>query len=586
MIKYNSNNIIYFLKYLKPYWKKEVIVWLLSIILAAISLVSPFLAKLVIDKAYAQRDWAFFIKLLILGAIVFVFSSLLQYLLDYLKQYISIKVNFDLNRAVFKKIENLPYGFYQQRPTGEYIYRSVVEIHSVSSFITNFAPELLFLIPKFLLTFVVLIAINWKMALFIFCIVPFFYIPSFFIARKIRKQSEKFLVSSQGIVENARETFFNMSLVKIFGEEKHEIRRFISRLVNNIRLNIVSLRLDFVSSFFESWSNRLLLGLITFYGGYNIIKGQMTLGSFTAIMLYINQMLSLQGALIISFTQRLIAGNVSIERLADILKSWPQEKEEENAREFLFSSGEIEFKDVSFGYYPAKFILEHLNFKIAGGSAIGLTGNSGRGKTTLINLIVKLYHVSEGHILIDGQDIDLIRNKSLREQIGVALQKPILWNDSIENNIIYGCSKASEEEILRASRITCADGFIKDLPQGYKTIVGEEAVRLSEGQKQRIAIARAIIKNPKILIIDEGMSSLDSQTEDEIINNIKRELKNTTLIIVSHRLSTIKKMDVVCLLEKTDKINIATHEQLVKQNPAYKELFASQIEKEKIGLNI
>lgn len=580
MIKQHFKNIIYSFKYLKPYWRKEFLIWLLTFSVGAISLVHPYLAKLVIDKAYSQRDFGFFIKLLIFGALIFIVSSLIDVLLQYLRGYVDAKVNFDLHKIVFNKIENLPYDFFQRRTSGEYIYKTLVESSQAANFITSTAPEFFYIFPKFILTCLILLTLNWKMVVSLVVAATFLYIPSFLISRKIRKQSERLMDGSKGIFEVVRESFLNMPLIKVFGKEKAENRRFIRRLVENIRLEFASMRLDMFSSFLDSWVNRLLIGIVTLYGGYNIIRGQLSLGSFTAIMLYINQLLGLQGALLVFFTHRLIAGSVSIQRLSETLDSWPEEHDDENAKEFLFLSGDIKFSNVGFGYYPGKPVLQNLNFKIRGGSAIGLVGLSGRGKTTLINLILKLYHISAGQILIDGKDVNLIRNKSLREQIGAVLQKPLLWNDTIKNNIKYSSPKATEEEVLRASRIACAHNFIKNLPLGYNASVGEEGVRLSEGQKQRIALARAVMKNPKILIIDEGMSSLDSQTEEEIIDNLKREINGATLIIVSHRLSTIKRMDMVYFLEAADKISAGSHGQLVELNSNYRELFAGQIEEE------
>jgi len=584
MNKLNFKIILSFLKYLKPYWKKEAVVWLLSFGIAGLSLAYPYIAKLVVDKAYQERNWTLFIELLVTGGLVFIISSLFQVVSNFLREYIDLKVRFDLQKIIFQKIENLPYSFFQLRPTGEYIYKSLIESSQVSDFITSVAPELFYIIPKFLLIFTILFFINWKMAVFIFVVAPVLNIPTFFIARKVRKQSEKSLNSSQDILETARESFSNMQLVKVFGKEKKENRRFVKQMIKNIRLSIISFRLNAFSSFLESWANKLLLGLITLYGGYNIIKGQISLGSFTAIMLYINQLLDLENLFVGFFVHRLNTGLVSVRRLSEIMNSWPQELEDKNTRAILLSSGEIEFRDVSFGYYPKTPILEHISLHIKSGSSIGLVGNSGRGKTTLVSLIVKLYQISEGEILVDGQDINLIKNSSLRQQIGVALQKPILWNDTIRNNITYSILSATDEEVLQAAMISCAYDFIKELPQGYNTIMGEGAVRLSEGQKQRISLARAIIKKPKILIIDEGMSSLDSQTEDSIIDNIKKELKNTTMIVISHRLSTIKKVDRVYFLEKKDKMSFGHHEELLHQNPQYKELFASQIEEEHIKI--
>ncbi|MDP2939670.1 MAG: ABC transporter ATP-binding protein [Candidatus Omnitrophota bacterium] len=585
MNKNSLRNFINFLKYLKPYWRKEIIVLFLNFTTAILPLAGPYLAKLVIDEAYAKKDFYIFTKLLVLAGLVFIISSLCTSLEHYLKNYINIKVRFSLERAIFQKLENLPYSFFQKRPIGEYIYKLNAESQNVASFITSIIPELCYTIPKFLFILAIILIMHWKITIFLFVAVPFLYLPTFLLIRRIRKKSEELIISTQNMFEVVRENFSNIQLVKAFAKEKTELRRFTKHLINNLRLNITSVKLDTLNSILDSWINRLIIGIITIYGGYNIIKGQITLGSFAAIMLYLNQLIALQGGLVALFI-RVTLGNISLQRLVDILESWPQESDNINSKEFLFLLGEMEFKDVSFGYYPNKKVIQELSFKINGGFAVGLVGHSGCGKTTIVSLILKLYQLSEGNIFIDGQDINLIKNNSLRERIGVVLQKPILWNDTIRNNIRYAYPKATDKEILRSAEISCAYDFIKDLPEKFETVIGNEGIRLSEGQKQRIALARAIIKTPKILIIDEGMSSVDSQTEDSIIDNLRREFKNTTLIVISHRLSTVKKMDLVYFLENADKISIGYHEELVKQNLNYRELFASQIEEERIDIKL
>lgn len=580
MINKNLKEIFYFLKYFKPYWKKGLVLWLITLALVPLSLINPYLAKLVIDKAYTLKDFNLFLKLLILGGVVFVITNILTAISQYLSQYINIRIRLELQKNIFQKIENLPYGFFQGKPSGEYLYKLVYDSAQVVPFLIHFIPELFNVIPRFLLIMAILLVLNWKMAIFLFIMASFLNLAPFFIIRKINKKNEELSESAQDIMELAREIFSNMQLVKVFAKEKTESKRYIGSMIKNIRINLAGFKLNMLVFFLDTGLNKILFGLITLYGGYNIIKGQMTLGSFTAIMMYVSQLFSLQGSLSGIFVN-FSAGNAPLRRLLTTLESWPKENEKSQVKDFLFTCGEIEFIDVNFGYYPERPILEHLSFKIDGATTIGLAGRSGSGKTTLTNLLVKLYPISNGRILIDKQDISLIKNKSLREQVGIALQKPILWNDTIRNNISFARPKASSEEISYASRISCAYDFIKDLPQGFDTVVGEAGLRLSEGQKQRLAIARAIIKRPKILIIDEGMSSLDSQTEDKIIDNLKRELKNTTIIVVSHRLSTIKKMDLVYFLEWSGKISKGYHKELVKENISYRELFASQIEDEK-----
>lgn len=577
MIKKDLKNIINFFKYIKPYWKKEILVWFLNFSIATLSLVNPYLSKLVIDQAYAHKDLGLFIKLLIFGGLIFIITNLFGSLSQYLNQYIYTKINLKLQRDIFQKIESLSYGFFQEKSPGEFIYKLITDSERAVSFLTDNIPDVFHFILQFLFVLAILLRLNWKMTIFLFVIALFLHIPNFLFIRGIRKRTEKIFESAQDILEVAREAFSNMQLVKIFGKEKSESKRYIRQLIDSMRINISAAKLNWLSSFLDNGRNKLLFGLMTFYGGYHIIKGQMTLGSFAAIILYINQLLGLQSG-IASLFMRFTAESISLQRLAAILELWPKEAEDKNADEFLFSSGEIEFQEVSFGYCPERPVLSQLNFNIRSGAMVGLVGRSGCGKTTITNLIVKLYPISNGRIFIDRQDSSLIKNRSLRSQIGVTLQKPILWNDTIRNNILYGFPHANSQELLRSAEISCSYDFIKNLPNGFDTAVGEGGMRISEGQKQRIAIARAVIKNPKILIIDEGMSSLDSQTEDKIIDNLKSELKDATIIVVSHRLSTIKKMDLVYFLESVNKINIGSHEHLVKDNPKYRDLFASQIE--------
>jgi len=583
MKKTDLNNFINFFKYIKPYWKKEFLVWLLSFIVSLLSLVNPIIAKLVIDKAYLGRDLGIFIKLIIIGALIFVISNFADTFSYYLSEYVTSKVKFDLQRKIFKKLDTLSYSFFQKKTSGEYIYRLNSEASQVASLVTTFIPRLLDVIPKLLLTLVILFVLNWKICILIFVLTLFLYLPNLLLIKKIMNKSRLLLESAQNILETAREVFSNMQVVKIFSKERYENRRFISRLANDMRIGLADTRLQLISSSLGSWINRIILGIITIYGGYNIIKGQMTLGSFTAIMMYIGQLLGLQGNLS-SFFVNFSVGNISVNRVSEILESWPQEVDDKGASNYLFSTGEIEFKDVSFGYYPDKNVIQDLNFKVGDGLTVGLVGTSGSGKTTIVNLIVKLYQISNGNISIDGKDIKFIKNDSLRSQIGMAMQKPILWNDTIRNNIIYGNIKATGEELTRVCKIACADEFIENMPQKFDTVVDEAAIRLSEGQKQRISLARALIKNPKILIIDEGMSSLDSKTEDRIIDNLRRDCRDKTIIVISHRLSTVKKLDLIYFLEGSNKISAGSHAQLAKENLGYRALFASQFVEEGLSL--
>ena len=308
-----------------------------------------------------------------------------------------------------------------------------------------------------------------------------------------------------------------------------------------------------------------------------MIKGELSLGSLTAIMVYMGQLVGLQHRA--SWFFRTIAtGIVSCRRIDDILTRSVLIRQKPKAKEAVFDKGGISLKGVRFHYDGKEPLFKNMELDIPGASCTALAGASGCGKTTILNLILRLYEPQAGGIFIDGYDIRELTFASLRRQIGIALQEPLLWNDTIENNMRYGKLSATSDEIARVSGICGIDSFIADLPKGYQTIVGEDSCKLSEGQKQRIAIARAIIKNPKIVILDEAMSSIDSAGETAIMENIRRSLKGATIIIISHRWCSIKNADRVCFVRGADEIATGKAGDLLKKDPRFHRLFADQIQ--------
>jgi subfamily B ATP-binding cassette protein MsbA len=321
-------------------------------------------------------------------------------------------------------------------------------------------------------------------------------------------------------------------------------------LAGNIRLSLKNARLEAGSYFINGLAGRAILGLVIFYGGYQVIKGGMTLGDLSAISIYLAQLTGLQGAAM-QFFQQASLGSISCQRLEEIFACRPQASEEKSAIFFRIPRGRIEFKDATFGYPAGKKIFENFNLVIPSGACFGLSGPSGSGKTTLINLLLRLYKLDKGEIFIDGCDIRGIKADAFYGQIGVALQEPFLWNDTLGNNIRYGNKDAPWQEVEEAAKIACANDFIATLPQGYDTVIGENACKISEGQKQRIAIARALLKRPKILILDEALSCVDTESEGAIIGNIKNALSQSTIIIISHRPSVIEKTDTIYSLNSS-----------------------------------
>jgi len=410
------------------------------------------------------------------------------------------------------------------------------------------------------------------MAVLAFFLTPFLYLPSYYFINKRRKVWERLIRNSQGIFKSIHELFSHISLIKVFNKENVEAKRYLRQLMANIRIELSSVRLDIFGAFAANAGSKIIIGLISFYGGYMVIKGEMSLGSLTAILVYLGQLVAMQNSFI-GFFQTAVLGLISCQRVAAILDEESIVLENKGVRSIVFNQGEIQFKNVSFGYVPGKPILKDLSFSIEGNKHIGFFAPSGAGKTTLLNLIVRLYDPWQGEILIDGVSIRDLTMKSLKEQIGMALQKPFLFNDTVANNIVYGKKDASKAEIYEAARCSLADDFIKNLTDGYETVIGENACKISEGQKQRIAIARAIIKRPRILILDEAMSSVDSASEEKILLNIKQHLGEMSLITVSHRSSMLMTVNKVYFLKRPDQVIIDSAGELLQRDEEFHGLF-------------
>ena len=411
-----------FYRYLIPFWKKEVLLLLLSGCVMLLGLVNPYIAKLIIDQAYKNRDLKLFVILIAIGGAIFVLSGIIEGVTNYLTRYIRLRLNFDLNRKVFKGLQRFPYSFFQDSSTGEHLYKISYDIEMVTNLIINTLPQVLTQLPKAFFILGIVFYLNWKMGLFSLALAPFLSLPAYYFIKRRKQGLKKWVEASQGIFKQLQEVFSHIHLVKAFGREGYEIKHYIRALTGRIRDSLKFARLEITALFANSLVNRVILGLITFYGGYQLIKGEMTLGTLSAITVYLSQLSGLQNVFV-QFFKDTSVGLVSYERLETILNmQTPEFIDFNNAKEIIFSKGKMEFKDVSFSYKQDKMVLQNLSFRIEDGSCIGLVGSSGCGKTTIINLALRLYNLTEGKIIIDDIDIKNMKSKSLYAQIGVALQ--------------------------------------------------------------------------------------------------------------------------------------------------------------------
>lgn len=555
------------------------LILLLNCFIALLGVVNPYLTKLIIDKAYARRDPGLFITLTLIAGAIFVIGAVINGVSHYLNNSLRLSVVFNLQRKIFAKLQSLPYSFFQDSSTGENLFKINYDIEQSAGLISGLLPQAVFLVPKSLLALLVIFYLDWKISLLAISLGSLCYIFPAYFNKRYREVIKKCVEHSEYLFSRLQEFLSHMHLIKAFGREKAQERRYTRDLIKNTRLSLTSARLEEQYLFVNTLTNRLAVGLVLVYGGLGVINGRVTLGTLTAITIYLGQLSGLQDSLL-HFFRLFSSAIVSFNRLEGILDFPSEPLEHKDSKAILLSKAAIEFKQVTFGYTQELPVLKGLSFRIEGGSCVGVVGPSGCGKTTLINLIARMYRPSKGQVFLDGNDIYYFKAGSLYEQVSVVLQESLLWNAKIRENIAFIDERASVEKVIAAARIAQAHEFIMRFPQGYETSVGEYACKISEGQKQRIAIARAVLKEPKILILDEAMSSLDSETEDKIIDNIMQEFAGMTIIVVSHRLSTVRKMQKVYFLESPGQMDVGAHEELFAGNNRYRQLFASQAQEQ------
>lgn len=564
-----------FIKFILPYKHKWLVIIILSALTAGISLINPFLIKIIMDKGIVNRELRLFVILLIMAGAVYVCEGILNGIRQFLERDVTLKVNLDLNKRVFIHLNELSFSWFKDKSTGEHLYRMDYDIVMITDFITHSLPQAVYLFPKLILTTIMVLYLNWKMAIFCLGLAPFLYLTPYYFSKKMEKAWKNTIEVAEDICRYLQEIFSHIQLIKVVGREASSVENYLNRLMTKIKLEFKNIRLEILAGFSADAVSKIIIGLIAFYGGSQVIKGHLSLGGLTAIMVYLRQLMGLQSQFA-SFFQTSVLGLVSCERVSEILNVKSQIIEAKDAKEVIFKKAQILFKNVSFGYSPQEYILKNISFYIEGGSHIVIVGHSGCGKTTLLDLLVRLYDPWGGEILIDGYNLKVLKLKALKNQIGFALQQSLLWNDTLENNIRYAKDNVTEEEIFEVSALTGVDEFVKDSTQGYQTVIGENACKISEGQKQKIAIARALIKGPKILILDEAMSCMDSNSEEKIICNIKQSYKALTLISVSHRLSTVMNADRVYFFTQPDTMIVDSASNLLSHNKEFCDLFAAQ----------
>lgn len=564
-----------FMKYYKPYMGILISVVIGTLLMAGFDLIFPVVVRNIIDEILPARDEIGLYKSAGLLLVLYLINFAVSYGVQYYGHIMSASIEHDMRNDLFAHIEKQPFRYFDNEKTGQLLSRITSDVIEVS--------ELAFRGPNDVLlcgiimsgTIVAMLIMNWQLALLVGGLLIAKSIHTVKINTQMKKAFRKNRAKTGELSARAEESLAGIRLSKAFAMENFEMDRFRkkSEELRNTRFASYKILAYFSGSinFFTNFINVVVL----LAGSYMIANGHLSLSDFVAFLLYVNIFMRPVFRLTI-LTEMYQRGMAGFSRFQEIMHIEPAIKDSPDPIEMPEARGEIRFEDMSFGYDKKRMILNHLNFTIHAGETIAFVGETGAGKSTLVNLLLRFYEPTKGKIIFDGHDIKDYRQQDLRKQIGIVQQDVFLFGDTIGDNISYGKVGATEEEIKKVAKLAAADRFIAALPHGMHTKVGERGVKLSGGQKQRIAIARVFLKDPKVVIFDEATSSLDTQTERKIQQTLNSLSKGRTTIIIAHRLSTVRNADRIIVLDGGNIIEEGTHEALLNHKGKYFQLYEAQ----------
>jgi ATP-binding cassette, subfamily B, bacterial len=564
--------------YLKPHWPSALLTFGAAVLVTLIELLPPWLIKLIIDDVIkgGRISW---LPWLILGLFsAYFFKNLLGVGRIWSNNLLEQNVIYDLRDQVYRALQRLSISYFENRSTGELMSRLINDVNNVERIFIDGIEAILMSALTLIGVTTVLFYLNWRLALLSLIPVPFLILGASLFTRRIhrlyhliRQKSAQLNALLQDALSGIRET---MS----FNRAPYEIDRFnrLSRDYCNSNLKVA--RLWGVYSPGMIFLGSMGAVLILWYGTHQVIQGKLTVGELVAFLSYlalfytpINQIHSVNHML----QHALAAG----ERVFEILDAEPEIRNRPDAIDLPSKvQGAIRFEEASFNYRPEVPVLKGVSFEILPGEHVALVGPSGGGKSTIIKLLMRFYDLDEGRITLDGYDLRDLKLSFLRDQIGIVQQEPFLFNGTVRENIAYGNLAAEESAIIEAARLAHAHDFITGLPEGYDTWIGERGVKLSVGQKQRLAIARAALKDPAVIIFDEATSNIDTETEVKIQEAFEDLTQQRTTLIIAHRLSTLRNVDKILVVDEGRIVEEGTHDKLLLARGLYATLYEAQFE--------
>jgi ATP-binding cassette, subfamily B, multidrug efflux pump len=573
----------YFIKY-----KRKLLWGFLFILISNIGMVYvPIILKNAVDDLQTQVNMQqlFNYALLIVGTSLV--AGLFRFLIRQSIIVVSREIEFDMRQDFWSHIQSLPLRYFQNNSTGNIMAHATNDINAVRMFI---GPAVMYSIDTGIRLFIVIgimLSINVNLTLYTLLPLPLLSILVYFVGKLIHERFTRIQEKFSELTAKAQENFSGIRVVKSYVREENEIKSFNKLSKEYLHLNMRMVRIQALIQPILFLITGLSIIIVIWLGGIRVIDGIMSLGEITAFTIYLGMLIwpMIAFGWVINIIQQ---GEASMNRLNKIYAE-PYDINDSDETDYNITSikGNIEFRNVSFRYGEnLPWILKDVNLTIPGGSTIAITGFTGSGKTTLVNLIPRLYDVTRGEIKIDGRSSKEIPLDILRGNIGFVQQESFLFSDTINNNISYGLREIDKKRVETVSRIAAFDKDVENFPHGFDTIVGERGITFSGGQKQRASLARALAVDPRILILDDSFSAVDTNTEEEILKNLKEFMKGRTSIIISHRISTVKDADKIIVLSEGRILEEGTHDKLVELGGRYADLhFKQLLEKELEELN-
>ena len=564
-----------FLSYYKPHLKLFILDMACALGIALVDLAFPAASREAMNTLLPQNLYGAFFTVMAILLAAYVLRSVMYFIVTYWGHMMGVRIEADIRRDLFGHMQDLSFSFYDKNRTGQLMSRATNDLFEITE-LAHHGPEDLFISTVTLIgAFCVMLTIQWKLALIVFAIVPIFVVFTIIQRRRMMAASVRQKQTMAGINGQLESSISGMRTAKAFASEDQEDRKF--QAANE---QFKGAKRDYYKAMAIyhgglEFALPVMNVLTVAVGGFFIMRGEMDFVDLSTFILYISTFLTPVRKLA-AFVEQFLNGMAGFKRFVELMRVEPAVQDAPDAREMEAAKGDILVDDVSFHYEDGPAVLDHVSIHIPQGETVAVVGPSGGGKSTLCQLIPRFYDVTGGRILVDGQDVREVTQRSLRHNIGIVQQDVFLFAGTILENIRYGKPDASEAEVVEAARRAEIYDDIMSMPDGFQTYVGERGVMLSGGQKQRVSIARIFLKNPPILILDEATSALDSVTEARIQSAFDELAKGRTTLIIAHRLSTIRSAHRIIVVDENHILEEGTHEELLAKGGEYAQLYNAQ----------